>query len=93
MGGIIVFGARADRRGVAGRWGDALEALDPDRRAAVLARRPDLAKPTPPASPAALVTRAMSLPSLVLAIRTLDARALQLTELLAVLGPRPPGRR
>jgi hypothetical protein len=35
----------------------------------------------------------MSLPSLVLAIRTLDARALQLTELLAVLGPRPPGRR
>jgi Helicase conserved C-terminal domain len=87
MGGIIVFGARADRQGAASRWGDALEALAPDKRAALTTRRPDLAEPAPPAAAAALAARAMGPTSLVLAVRMLDARALQLTELLAVLGP------
>lgn len=63
-----------------------LAALDDDHLALLLGRRPDLLAGSPPATFAQLASRAGSPPSLAAALRSLDRGALQLAELLAVIG-------
>ncbi|HZD02471.1 MAG TPA: hypothetical protein VFA46_20470, partial [Actinomycetes bacterium] len=63
-----------------------LAALDDAELALLLRRRPDLLAGSPPATFAQLASRAGSPPSLAAALRSLDRGALQLAELLAVIG-------
>jgi Helicase conserved C-terminal domain len=63
-----------------------LAALDDGHLALLLGRRPDLLAGSLPATFAQLASRAGSPPSLAAALRSLDRGALQLAELLAVVG-------